>query len=303
MTLRLVLLYLCLGLGQAIFLTDKDHTFKNPTEYQIVYAEFSEANTRNRQFFAANFLEGDNMKMEVFIPVATKDEVIVLQVTGHGMGFPKSETYVHDAANVLAMQKVFKVTATAQVNTTIVIEVVGQVKGAHYAVSVGEKHNFNIFDYSIALSYTVQRIRTWTRTLYFPYIFVAFTFLYLIAWPLSRTRSWALLPRLAAFSYIAWIVDVFLQYFVTIQFTSNKSILTFLFHIGPNALYVYMLLFWDVAQSNRQKEVFLGVGLVSLIFGGAGGYIGASLLLFASLQKYFQFIDTRKTKEKIICKV
>ena len=62
-------------------------------------------------------------------------------------------------------------------------------------------------------------------------------------------------------------------------------------------------MFWDVAQSNRQKEVFLGVGLVSIVLGGAGGYIGASLLLFASLQKYFQFIDTRKAKEKMICKV
>ncbi|MAD26208.1 MAG: hypothetical protein CMO44_18780 [Verrucomicrobiales bacterium] len=303
MNLFLFTLYLCLGCGQAIFLTDKDHTFKNPTDYQIVYAKFSEENTRNRQFFAANFLKGDKMKMEVFIPVATKDEIVVLQVTGHGMGFPKSEMYVHDPANVLAMKKVFKVTATAQVNTTIVIEVVGQVKGAHYAVTIGERNNFNIFDYSTALPYTVQRIRTWTRTLYFPYIFVAFTFLYLIAWPLSRTRSWALLPRLAALSYVAWILDVFLQYFVTIQFTSKKSILTFLFHILPNTAYVYTLLFSDVAQSNRQKEVFLGVGLVSLIFGGAGGYIGTSLLLFASLQKYFQFIDTRKAKEKIICKV
>ena len=64
-----------------------------------------------------------------------------------------------------------------------------------------------------------------------------------------------------------------------------------------------MLLFWAVAQSNRQKEVFLGVGLASFVFGGAGAYVGAALLLFASLQKYFQFIDTRQAKEKIICKV
>ena len=125
----------------------------------------------------------------------------------------------------------------------------------------------------------------------------------MIAWTLSRVRKWALLPQLATLSFVAWVVDVFLQYFVTIQFTSKKSILTFLFHILPNAVYVSMLMFWDVAQSNRQKEVFLGIGLVSIIFGGAGAYIGASLLLFASLQKYFQFIDTRKAKEKIICKV
>ncbi len=303
MTLRLLLFCLSLSLAQSMFLTDKDHTFEKPTEYQIVYAEFSEDNTRNRQFFAANFLKGEKMRMEVFVPVATKDQVIVLQVTGHGMGFPKSEMYVHDAANVLAMEKVFKVTSVAEVNTTIVIEVIGQIKGAHYAVSVGEKKHFNIFDYSIALPYTVQRIRSWTRTLYFPYIFMLFSFLYLIAWPLSRARKWELLPRLATLSYVAWVVDVFLQYFVTIQFTSKKSILTFLFHIVPNTVYVSLLMFWDIAQSNRQKEVFLGVGLVSIVLGGAGGYIGASLLLFASLQKYFQFIDTRKAKEKIICKV
>lgn len=303
MRLQWLFFYLSVQLAHGMFLRDKDHTFEKPTDYQIVYAEFSEGNTRNRQFFAANFLKGDKMQMEVFLPVATKDEVTVLQVTGHGMGFPKGEMYVHDAANVLAMEKVFKVTSVAEVNTTIVIEVIGQIKGAHYAVSVGIKSNFNIFDYSIALPYTVQRIRTWTRTLYFPYVFVTFGLLYLIAWPLSRARKWALLPRLAAFSYLAWIVDVFLQYFVTIQFTSKKSILTFLFHIIPNAVYVYMLLFWAVAQSNRQKEVFLGVGLASFVFGGAGAYVGAALLLFASLQKYFQFIDTRKAKEKIICKV
>ena len=51
--LLLLLLYLCRG--QAMFLTDKDHTFDNPTTYQIVYAQFSEQNTRNRQIFAANF--------------------------------------------------------------------------------------------------------------------------------------------------------------------------------------------------------------------------------------------------------
>ena len=301
--MKSLLLLLCLSLSEALFLTDKDHTFADPTSYQIVYAEFSEDNTRNKQFFAANFLKGDAIKMEVFLPVATKDEVVVLQVTGHEMGFPKSETYVHDAANVLAMRKLFKVETMAQVNTTVVIQVVGRIKGAHYAVSVGSKPNFNIFDYTIALPYTVQRIRTWTRTLYFPYIFIVFTVLYLIAWPLSRARSWALLPRLASFSYFAWLIDVILQFFVTIQFSSKKSILTFLFHLVPNAVFVYMLLIWDLGTSNRQKEVFLGVSLASFVFGGAGGYIGAALLLFASLQKYFQFIDTRKAKEKIICKV
>ena len=303
MNLYLLLLLLCLCRGQAMFLTDKDHTFNNPTTYQIVYAQFSEQNTRNRQIFAANFLKGDKMVMEVFLPVATKDEVVVLQVTGHEMGFVKNEMYVNDPANVLAMKKIFKVSTVAPVNTTIVIEVVGQIKGAHYAVSVGEKQNFNIFEYTIALPYTVQSIRTWTRTLYFPYIFIGFAMLLLVAWPLSRSRSWAILPRLAAISYIAWVVDVFLQYFVTIQFTSKKSILTFLLHVVPNVAYAYTLLFSQMAQVNRQKEVFLIIGLVSLLLGGAGGYVGASLLLFASLQKYFQFIDTQKAKEKIFCKV
>lgn len=303
MNLYLLLLLVCLCRGQAMFLTDKDHTFNNPTTYQIVYAQFSEQNTRNRQIFAANFLKGDKMVMEVFLPVATKDEVVVLQVTGHEMGFVKNEMYVNDPANVLAMKKIFKVSTVAPVNTTIVIEVVGQIKGAHYAVSVGEKQNFNIFEYTVALPYTVQSIRTWTRTLYLPYIFIGFAILLLVAWPLSRSRSWAILPRLAAISYTAWVVDVFLQYFVTIQFTSKKSILTFLFHIVPNVAYAYTLLFSQIAQVNRQKEVFLIIGLVSLLLGGAGGYVGASLLLFASLQKYFQFIDTQKAKEKIICKV
>ena len=55
---------------------------------------------------------------------------MVLQVTGHEMGF-QSETYVHDAANVLAMRKLFKVETMAQVNTTVVIQVVGRIRCTH----------------------------------------------------------------------------------------------------------------------------------------------------------------------------
>ena len=49
------LLLLLFELNKALFLT-KDHTFVDPTSYQIVYAEFSEDNTRNNNS-SLNFLK------------------------------------------------------------------------------------------------------------------------------------------------------------------------------------------------------------------------------------------------------
>jgi hypothetical protein len=282
---------------------DEDHTFQNPTNYQMVYAEFSEANTRNKQFFAANFIKGEEMVLEVFLPVSTKDEVVVLQVTGHGMEFPLKEQYTHDPINMVALKKIFKVSQTAPVNTTIVIEVVGRIKGAHYAVAIGSNKHVNIFDYTISLAYIVQRIRIWSRTFYIPFFFGFLTVVYLLLWPLSRVRTWEVFPKIASFAYVSWILDVLLQYFITIQFTTQRNIITFLLHVVPNMVVVYFLLFSRIGKSNKQKEMFLGIGLGSLLLGGAGGYVGSILLISSSIKKYTQYMDTKGSKEKLFCKV
>jgi hypothetical protein len=286
-----------------VFLTDTDYTFQNPTSYQIVYAEFSEENTRNRQFFAANFLKGEEILLEVFLPVATKDEVVVLQMTAHEREFPIQEPYKHDPITVVALKKIYKVETVATVNSTIVIEVVGRIKGAHYAVAIGRDSGVNILDYTISLAYITQRIRIWTRTFYLPFFFIAFSVIFLLLWPLSRARTWELLPKLAAFAYLSWIIDVLLQYFITIQFTNHKSILTFALHLLPNIVIIYFVVFSPVGKSNKQKEVFLGIGIGSLLIGGAGGYVGSVLLLTSAVKKITQFLNTKGSKEKLFCRV
>ena len=303
MMLFLFWLLLVSASGSPVFLTDTDYTFKHPTNYQIVYAEFSEENTRNRQFFAANFLKGEEILLEVFLPVATKDEAIVLQMTSHEREFPIQEPYTHDPINVLALKKIYKVQQVATVNTTIVIEVVGRIKGAHYAVAIGRDSSVNIFDYTISLAYIIQRIRMWTRTFYIPFFFLAFSIIFLLLWPLSRARTWEILPKLASFAYLSWLIDVLLQYFVIIQFTNHKNVITFILHILPNIIIIYFISFSAVGKSNKQKEVFLGIGLGSLVVGGAGGYVGSLLLLISAVKKITQYMDTKGSKEKLFCKV
>ena len=303
--MKVLLLFLLLTLAAAspVFLVDNDYTFKHPTTYQMVYAEFSETNTRNKQFFAANFQTGEEILLEVFLPVATKDEVLVLQITSHETEFPIQEQYHHDAVHMVSLKKVFKVAKTAEVNTTVVIEVTGRIKGAHYAVSIGATAPFNILDYTVALPYIVQRIRIWTRTFYMPYFFLVLSIIYLLLWPLSRSRTWEILPKIASFAYISWMLDVMLQYFITIQFTNKKNIITFILHIIPNIVVVYFLLFSPVGKSNKQKEVFLGIGIGSLLIGGAGGYVGSILLLASAAKKITQYMHTKGSKEKLFCKV
>ena len=106
----IVLFLLILNIVDAspIFLKDTDYTFTNPLQYKIVYASFSEKNTLNKQFFAANFKKGDEMFLEVYLPVATKDEIIVLQITGHQNEYPLKEHYIHSPVNVMALEKIYK---------------------------------------------------------------------------------------------------------------------------------------------------------------------------------------------------
>ena len=298
----LLLCFLPLLDARPIFIQDQDYTFAKPSEYEIVYAEFSKSSLTNKQFFAANFLKGDAISMEVFIPVATKDEIVVTQLTKHTEQ-PLDEPFLHDSLTVVALKKKLHVQAVAEVNTTVVIEISGRIKGAHYAVSVGKNRSINFLDWTLFFAYIVQRTRIWTRTFYFPFIFLFFTCLYLLLWPLSRSRAWSVLPKISALAYLSWIIDTMLQFFVTIQFSSEKSILTFLVHIVPNAVVLYLIVFSNIGKSNKQKEVFLGIGISSLFIGGAGGYVGAFILLFSGAKKYLQYIDTKKTKEKLICKV
>ena len=286
-----------------VFLKDKDYTFQNPLQYQIVYASFSDQNTQNKQFFAANFKKGDEMFLEVYVPVATKDDIAVLQITSHQNEYPIQAQYIHNPVNVMALKKMYKIEQTAVVNTTIVIEIHGKIKGSHYAVAVGKKELFNFFEYTIFLPYTIQRTRIWTRTFYAPFIFLLLSILYMLLWPLSRNRTWELIPKISAIAYFSWMLDIFLQYFVTIQFSNAKSIWSFILHIVPNVVIIYMLIFSNVGASNKQKELFLGLSIGSLFLGGAGGYVGSSLLLISASKKYFQYMDTKKAKEKIMCKV
>lgn len=295
-----LLVQLCSGLP--VFLRDKDYTFPDPLRRQVVYASFTEQ-ALNKQFFAANFKKGDHMHLEVFVPVATKDDVVVLQVTGHPDENPLKQKYSQDVLLMTPMKKVYKVDSVAQVNTTVIVEVSGLVSAAHYAVVVGKAHYWDLFETTIAFPYVVQRVRLWSRTFYLPFIYAAFVACYLLLWPLSRNRAWEFLPRLASLAYLAWIVDAMLQYFITIQFTSDKNIISFLLHILPNATVIYFVAFSQLGKSNRQKTLFLACGLASLLLGGAGGYVGALLLLVSAGQKYFQFLGTQRTKEKLICKV
>ena len=301
--LFLFLLILNTVAASPVFVKDTDYTFKNPLQYQLVYASFSDQNTQNKQFFAANFKKGDEMFLEVYVPVATKDDIAVLQITSHQNEYPLEEPYIHKPVNVMALKKMYKIEKTALVNTTIVIEIHGRIKGSHYAVAVGKKQSFNFFEYTVLLPYIIQRTRIWTRTFYAPFIFLSLSILYLLLWPLSRNRTWELIPKISAIAYLSWMLDIFLQYFVTIQFSNAKSIWSFILHIVPNVVVIYMLIFSNIGASNKQKELFLGLGIASLFFGGAGGYVGSSLLLISASKKYFQYMDTKAAKEKIMCRV
>ena len=79
---------------------------------------------------------------------------------------------------------------------------------------------------------------------------------------------------------MSWILDTFYQYFFIVQYTSSFDFITFIFHVFPNVLFIFLLVY--VYDKTSNKEIWLlGICIVSFLYGGGGFYVSSVSLLIS----------------------
>ncbi len=297
--LFIILITLQICKGQIVFRNNEGYDFTEPLRKTTVYSQFDECTTC-KHYYTANFKKDDHIFVQVFVPPSSIDVVTVIKMIGP-QTTKNYDAYTLDSVNLVAHKNIFEIDTTSESNRSVILEIVTNSPHAHYGVRMGSEANFNILDVTIKFGVVVQSLRWWNNTfLYF--VFLTFTsVIYFLTFPLHRFKSYVVLPKIAALSYLSWVFDAFYQFFFITKYTSSFSILSFILHIVPNLTCAILLNF--VYEQTRNKELWLIViSCVSLVYGGGGLYIGfASLLLsYVGLMTMKQ-TNEGKDNKKLFC--
>ena len=117
---------------------------------------------------------------------------------------------------------------------------------------MGSEANFNILDVTIKFGVVVQSLRWWNNTFIY-FVFFTFTSVILFSYVsiTSVFKSYVVLPKITALSYLSWVFDAFYQFFFITKYTSSFTILSFILHIVPNLTCAILLYF--VYEQTRNK--------------------------------------------------
>ena len=284
-----------------LFQTNDGYDFETPLTFTTVYAEFHDCN-KCTHFYTANYQENDEIAVQVLVPAHQTDKINVIKIFGPD---PKLQLVTRYEVNHMLFSVgkiIYEIDTIASTNTSVILQIDSASPHAHYAVSVGKVSEFNFLNWTLKFPYLVQGVRYWMSTFVIYLFFLLLAFLYFITWPLQRYKSYVIFPKLAIFSYGAWLLDTFYQYFYIVQYTSDWSILTFLVHIVPNLIYITVLLV--VYETTLQKEfILLGVAIVSLFIGGGGAYLGSLFLIVAYIGLVLMKNNSEQYRDKkvLVC--
>ena len=300
----LVLLsYLC-GPSHAniVFTSNDGYDFETPSMFTTVYSEFHDCKACS-MFYTANYKENEQIFVQVLVPAHQTDAVQVIKIFGPAPKVQLKSKYEVNHMLFAVGKVIYEVDAVASTNTSVILQITSSSPHAHYAVTVGQTTQFNVLNWTIYFAYLVQAVRYWMSTFVIYLIYIVLVFVYFVTWPFQRYKSYVIFPKLAIIAYISWILDTFYQYFYIIQYSSDYSILTFLVHIVPNIVYIVVLLI--IYETTIKKELILiVVCIVSLLFGGAGAYIGSLCLLIAYIGLFMmKGANKNKGKKILFCKV
>jgi len=280
--------------GSIYFRSNEGYDFLSPLEETFIYSQFNQCSSC-RHYYTANFLKGQRIFMQVFVPAHAVDTVTVIKMIGP----PNTEnfdTYTLDKFNLVPRKILYEIDEVSQTNSSVIVEIVSQSPHAHYGVVVGHEQSINYLESTLWFAATVQRLRWWSDTFLFFVFYVFLSVLYFLTWPLHRFKSYVILPKLAIIAYLSWVLDAFYMFFYTTKYTAGFNFVSFLFHILPNLTFVILLSF--VYEQTINKEVWLlTISIVSLVFGGGGFYIGSACLL-ASYAGLMTMKNTNEGKDK-----
>ncbi len=291
-----------LSYASILFKSNDGHDFEKPTVFTTVYTETVDCNGCS-SFYTANYKENEHIFVQVLVPAHQTDQINVIKIFGPAPKVQLKSKYEVNHMLFAVGKVIYEVDAVASTNTSVILQITSSSPHAHYAVTVGQTTQFNILNWTIYFAYLVQAVRYWMSTFVIYLIYIVLVFVYFVTWPFQRYKSYVIFPKLAIIAYISWILDTFYQYFYIIQYSSDYSILTFLVHIVPNIVYIVVLLI--VYETTIRKELILiVVCIVSLLFGGAGAYIGSLCLLIAYIGLFImKGANKNKGKKILFCKV
>ena len=301
----LVLWLFCLlsvASADILFQTNEGYDFETPLTFTTIYAEVHDCKGCT-QFYTANYKENDEIFVQVLVPAHQTDKINVIKIFGPD---PKLQLVTRYEVNHMLFSVgkiIYEIDAIAPTNTSVILQINSASPHAHYAVSVGKVSSFHFVNWTLKFAYLVQGVRYWMSTFVIYIFFLLLTFIYFITWPLQRYKSYVIFPKMAIFSYGAWLLDTFYQYFYMVQYTSDWSILTFLVHIVPNIVYIGTLLI--VYETTLQKEfILLTIAIVSLFIGGGGAYLGSLFLVVAYIGLVIMKNNSEQYRDKksLVCK-
>ena len=270
--------------------------------FTTIYAEVYDCKGCT-QFYTANYQENDDIFVQVLVPAHQTDKINVIKIFGPDPTLQLVTRYEVNHMLFSVGKIIYEIDAIAPTNTSVILQINSASPHAHYAVSVGKQSSFHFVNWTLKFAYLVQGVRYWMST-FVIYIFcLLLAFLYFITWPLQRYKSYVIFPKMAIFSYGAWLLDTFYQYFYMVQYTSDWSMLTFLVHIVPNVVYIATLLI--VYETTLQKEfILLTIAIVSLFVGGGGAYLGSLFLVVAYIGLVLMKNNSEQYRDKksLVCK-
>lgn len=274
----ILIFFVSFSKSQHVFISNDGYDFKDTLYSNTVYSEFN--NCKNcKHFYTANFVTNDKIFFEVFVPPSETDVITVVKIIGpdNTVNFDK---YILDDIYLCAKKKIYEIDAISQTNTSVILQIVSNSPHAHYAVRIGKNDNVGILDYTIKFPYVTQSLRLWNNTFLFFVFYLILSVIYFFTWPLKRYKSYVIFPKLAIIGYMSWILDTFYQYFFIVQYTSSFDFITFIFHVFPNVLFIFLLVY--VYDKTTNKEMWLlGICIVSFLYGGGGFYVSSVSLLIS----------------------
>ena len=301
----LVLWLFCLlsvASADILFQRNDGYDFETPLTFTTIYAEVYDCKGCT-QFYTANYKENDDIFVQVLVPAHQTDKINVIKIFGPD---PKLQLVTRYEVNHMLFSVgkiIYEIDAIAPTNTSVILQINSASPHAHYAVSVGKESSFHFVNWTLKFAYLLQGVRYWMSTFVIYIFFLLLAFLYFITWPLQRYKSYVIFPKMAIFSYGAWLLDTFYQYFYMVQYTSDWSMLTFLVHIVPNVVYIATLLI--VYETTLQKEfILLTIAIVSLFVGGGGAYLGSLFLVVAYIGLVLMKNNSEQYRDKksLVCK-
>lgn len=190
-------------------------------------------------------------------------------------------------------------TITVSSGKLVTVSFVATSLEGRFAVLVGER-SYGFWQLTIGFPVLVQSLRMWSHSFYFPIIFGILCLLFFLSWPLQKKRpnTTMILSSLAMLSLMAWAIESFYAYFSIASLTKKRSFFSFLLHVVVNLFLVGVLSFTMHESLATRRTAVIFVATLSLLVGGAGGYLCPALLLLELL-----FLREAKGKtNSIVCK-